>query len=100
MRESTTMAMGGRLTMSLMNFPAEILYMIVGFATTPLDDVTPLDQKTTSAIKELSLVNKTFREICIKVTFCRIRMWKKEDNLAGHLADMYQNGKSLLRLST
>jgi hypothetical protein len=94
------MVMHEMQTMGFMNFPAEILYMIVGLVTTPLEDIVPLDQKTTSTIKELSLVNKTFRDICTRATFHRIRMWKKEDNLAGHLGHIYQNGKRLLRLST
>lgn len=83
-----------------MNLPTEILYMIVGFAATPLDDTTPLDQKTTSSIKALSLVNRTFREMCLKIGFWRIRMWKKDDNLAGHLADIYNHGRHLLPVST
>jgi hypothetical protein len=84
----------------IMDLPMEVLFMIVEAAATPLDDIAPLDQKSNSAAKTLSLVNKTFRQICLAATLHHVRMWKKETNLAAHLGRIYNEGIYLLRLAT
>lgn len=80
----------------LLSCPPEILFMIVELSTTPLDDVGSLDEKATGGIKSLSLVNKQFREICLKLKLHHVRMWKKESNLAQHLFNIHDAGKHIL----
>ncbi|KAK4126523.1 hypothetical protein N657DRAFT_679431 [Parathielavia appendiculata] len=83
-----------------MDLPLEILFMIVEAAATPLDDITPLDQKSLSAPKSLSMANKAFRQICLAATLHHIRMWKKEANLADHLRRIYLEGSDILPFAT
>ncbi|KAK3294372.1 uncharacterized protein B0H64DRAFT_343701 [Chaetomium fimeti] len=80
----------------LMGLPIEILYMIAEWLATPFDESTPLDQHNNSGVKALSLVNRTFRDICLKVSFHRVRVWKKEYNLASHLRNICAEGQHIL----
>jgi hypothetical protein len=89
----------GYSTMNLLDLPPEILFMIVELSTTSLDDMGPLDEKSSTGVKGRSLVSKALREICLKLSLHHVRMWKKEDNLAQHLFTIYDESKDILRLA-
>jgi hypothetical protein len=84
----------------IMDLPTEVLFMIVELAGTPLADIAPLDQRSDSAVKSLSRVNKTLRQICLAATLHHVRMWKKETNLDDHLGRIYNEGVHILHLAT
>ncbi|KAH6856140.1 hypothetical protein B0I37DRAFT_303166 [Chaetomium sp. MPI-CAGE-AT-0009] len=83
---------------SLMSLPTEVLCMIAEWAATPFDESTPLDQHHNSTTKALSLVNRKLRDICLKVSFYRVRMWKREVNLADHFRNIRLEGQQILHL--
>jgi hypothetical protein len=83
----------------LCDLPVEILFKIVGFLATPVYDIRPVDQKSYSDIKQLAMVNKLLRAICIDVSLHRIRVWKKDENLARTLDDIRSTLPGLLRVA-
>ena len=82
-----------------MGLPMELLFMIVKHATTPLDDMAPLDEKSSSSVKTLSLVNKTLHRICVQLSIRHVRVWGLEDRLANRLMLIWMQDQHILSLA-
>jgi len=66
---------------SMMGVPAEILEKIVWFCSAPINDRMPASLPSYSATKQLSLVNRRLREICVAKRLHHLRIQVLEDCL-------------------